>query len=157
LSITVRREPDPVRKRELQSHLAGLLPDWFGKADANTHYTELAASLEGYVAEIDGLAKGLLLLKWTSPASAEIYWMGVDPAFHRRGLGRALVHAAAADARARGRKYLALFTLHPGVPYEPYQRTRRFYEGLGFDFVLDEQFPADPGNPLAIYLKALAP
>jgi ribosomal protein S18 acetylase RimI-like enzyme len=155
LTVTVRRESDPKRKRELQRHLTKLLPEWFGKGSANVHYADMAETLEGYVAEIDGTPRGLLSLKWTGPRSAEIYWMGVEPAFHRHGVGRGLVEMAAKVAREHGRRYLLVSTLHPDVPYEPYQRTRRFYEGLGFEFVLEEQFPADPGNPLAIYLKEL--
>ena len=153
--IRVRREPDPVCKRELQQRLTGLLPEWFGKDSANVHYAKMAETLEGYVAEVDGDPKGLLLLKSTAPASAEIYWMGVEPAFHRHGVGRALVEACAADARKRGRRFLMVSTLHPDVSYEPYQRTRQFYEGMGFELVLDEQFPADPQNPQAFYLKEL--
>ena len=155
MSITVRRESDPARKRALHRQLTGLLGDWFGKDSANAHYEDMAAALDGFVAEVEGTPRGLLLLKHAWPTSAEIYWMGVEPAFHRHGVGRALVAAAEADARGRGLKWLRVSTLHPDVAYEPYQRTRRFYEGLGFEFVLDEQFPADPGNPLATYMKAL--
>ncbi len=72
------------------------------------------------------------------------------------GVGAALVEAAAAEATRRGVKYLFVATLHPDDPYEPYQRTRRFYEALGFAYVLEEQFPADPENPLAYYLRELS-
>ena len=46
-------------------------------------------------------------------------------------------------------------TLHPTHPYEPYRRTRLFYEAMGFVYVLEEQFPADPENPIGYYLKQL--
>lgn len=154
--ITVHRERDAERKRALLQHLTDMLPEWFGKQSANTTYLEMAGVLDGYIAEVDSTPRGLLLLKWTAPTSAEIYWMGVEPGFHRHGVGRALVETTAADVRAQGRRYLLVVTLHPRVPYEPYQRTRRFYEGLGFEYVLEEQFPADPENPLATYLKDLA-
>ena len=157
MAISVKRESYPTRKREIQQRLTRLLPEWFGKDSANSHYAERAGVLDGYVAEVDGIPRGLLLLKWVSPASAEIYWMGVEPTHHRHGIGRALVEMAVKDTRESGRKYLTVATLHPDVAYEPYQRTRRFYEGLGFELVLDEQFPADPGNPLAFYLKDLSP
>jgi hypothetical protein len=55
----------------------------------------------------------------------------------------------------RGVRYLFVATLHPNVPYEPYWRTRRFYEAMGFVYVLEEQFPANPENPIAYYLKQL--
>ena len=50
--------------------------------------------------------------------------------------------------------FLFVQTLHPGAVYEPYARTRRFYEALGFRYVLEPQAP-DAANPLAIYMKPL--
>ena len=111
--------------------------------------------LDGYVAEREGVPRGLLLLKQSSPVGAEIYWMGVDPAYHRLGIGRALIEAAVEAVRTRGVRYLFVATLHPAIPYEPYERTRRFYEAMGFAFVLEEQFPTDPANPLGYYVKQL--
>jgi len=48
-------------------------------------------------------------------------------------------------------------TLHPDDPYEPHQRTRRFYEAMGFGFVLAAGHGADspPDDRLAYYLKLL--
>jgi GNAT superfamily N-acetyltransferase len=94
-------------------------------------------------------------IKYHSPTSAEVYWIGIDPAYHRQGLGRGLMGAAINDARARGVRYLFVATLHPDVEYEPFLRTRRFYEDVGFVYAHEEHFPADPANPIAYYLKQL--
>jgi N-acetylglutamate synthase-like GNAT family acetyltransferase len=153
--MNVFLEPNPTRKRELQQHLTAMLPDWFGKADSNAKYASQAERLDGYLAESEGVRCGLLLLKQASTVSAEIYWMAVDPTCHRSGIGRALIETAGESSRKRGVKYLFVATLHPAVPYEPYQRTRRFYEAMGFVYVLEEQFPADPESPLAYYLKQM--
>lgn len=155
MQINVFVEPDPKRKRELQERLTAMLPSWFGKPDSNAKYADQAELLDGYVAESDGVRRGLLLLKQSSSAGAEVYWMAVDPMCHRSGVGRALMETAVEGARTRGATYLFVATLHPGIADEPYQRTRRFYEAMGFVHVLDEQFPADPGNPIAYYLKQL--
>ena len=155
MRLLVYLEPDPGRKRELQQQLTALLPAWFGQEASNTKYAQQAEVLEGYVAELDGVRRGLLLLKKSSPRSAEIYWMGVDPSFHRSGIGRALVDAALAAARRSGVVYMFVATLHPNDPYEPYQRTRQFYQAMGFEYVLEEQFPTDPDNVVAYFLKHL--
>jgi N-acetylglutamate synthase-like GNAT family acetyltransferase len=148
-------ETDRARKRELLEHLSALLPAWFGQPASNARYAQQAEILDGYVAEIDDVRRGLLLVKWTAPTSAESFWLGVDPTCHRSGVGRALVEAASEAARKRGVKYLFVATLHPDDPYEPYLRTRMFYEALGFAHVLEEQFPSDSRNPLAHYLKQI--
>jgi GNAT superfamily N-acetyltransferase len=134
--LNIFLESSPNRKRELQEQLTAMLPGWFGKADSNAKYALQAEILDGYVAESAGIHRGLLLLKQSSPAAAEIYWMAVDPTYHRSGIGRALIEAAVEAARTRGVRYLFVATLYPAIPYEPYQRTRRFYEAMGFEYVL---------------------
>jgi hypothetical protein len=47
--------------------------------------------------------------------------------------------------------------LHPDDPYEPYRRTRLFYERMGFELALSsgQGLAASSSNPLAYYLKPL--
>ena len=146
-------ETDPDRKRQLQMRLTAQLPEWFGQPESNAEYARQAAVLDGFVAEVDQNPCGLLLLKSASPISAEIFWMAVTPARHRQGVGRALVRAASEAARAGGAKYLFVATLHPDDPYEPYRRTRAFYQSMGFGYVLEEQFPTNPNNRIAYYMR----
>jgi len=153
--LKVFLELSRVRKRELQERLTAALPEWFGQPMSNTKYATLAEILDGYVVESDDQRCGLLLLKYHSPISAEVYWIGVDPAYHRQGLGRALMDAAINDASTQGVRYLFVATLHPDLQYEPFQRTRRFYEALGFVYAHEEHFPANPASPIAHYLKQL--
>ncbi len=150
-------ETDPDRKRQLQMLLTAQLSEWFGQPDSNAKYARQAEVLDGYVAAVDREPCGLLLLKRTSPISAEIYWMAVTPLPHRQGIGRALVRAASEAARSGGAKYLFVATLHPDDPYEPYARTREFHQSIGFAYVLEEQFPANPNSRLGYYMKELAP
>jgi ribosomal protein S18 acetylase RimI-like enzyme len=157
MDAVVSQEKDPAASRRLLEALTQRLPQWFGQADSNRHYAEQAEHLESWVARADGQAIGLLLLKHHGPASAEIYWLGVDPDCHRRGVGRALIGAVERELRSKEAKYLFVMTLHPDVDYEPYVRTRAFYERLGFAFVLTtHQGPTGPSaDPLAYCLKTL--
>jgi ribosomal protein S18 acetylase RimI-like enzyme len=155
MSLRVFLESDPQQKRKLQEKITQLLPEWFGKPESNTKYASSAEVLDGFVVELEGKKRGLLLLKKYGNRSFEIYWMGVDPTCHRSGLGRALIDAVVEHARRNEAKYLFVTTLHPNADYEPYRLTTRFYEALGFEFVLEEQFPVDPRNPLAFYMRTL--
>jgi GNAT superfamily N-acetyltransferase len=154
MTLSIALEPDPWRKRQLQEQLTARLPAWFGLPAANRAYAEQAEKLPGFIARIDGVPRGLLLLDRHSAIGVEIHWMGVDPDCHRAGVGRALVEAACEAARADDAEVIFVHTLHPSVVYEPYARTRRFYEAIGFRPVPGESVP-DRDNPLALYRKRL--
>jgi GNAT superfamily N-acetyltransferase len=136
----------------VQEALTARLPRWFGQAEANRQYAEQAERLEGWTARVGGREVGLLLLKRHSAVSAEIHWLGVDPDHHRQGIGGALVAAVEERLKQERVKFLFVMTLHPSDPYEPYRRTRAFYENMGFALALSA---GAPPHPLAWYLKLL--
>ena len=157
MNVTVTQESSPATRRRLVEALTRRLPQWFGQAEPNRHYAEQAERLDSWVARIDGQPQGLLLLKRHGPASAEIYWLGVDPDCHRRGVGRALIEAVEGQFKDEKVRFLFVMTLHPDVDYEPYHRTRAFYERLGFTLALSTYHgPVGPSrDPLAWYIKLL--
>ena len=148
MGVSIAREDNPAACRQLLEALTARLPAWFAQPQSNRHYAEQAEVLESWTARVEGSARGLLLLKKHSVVSAEIYWLAVDPDHHREGLGRALIGAVEGRLRRDRLRYLFVATLHPDDPYEPYRRTRAFYERLGFELVLSRE-------PLAYYLKSL--
>jgi ribosomal protein S18 acetylase RimI-like enzyme len=157
MDLTVIQEESAAANRRLLEALTARLPRWFAQAESNRHYAEQAGKLETWIARVDGKAAGLLLVKRHSAASAEIYWLGVDPDHHRRGVGRALIGALERRLRDDKVRYLFVTTLHPDVDYEPYRRTRAFYASMGFELALSStQGPVGPSSdPLACYLKLL--
>lgn len=151
------QDPDTV-DRLLRS-----LPDWFGIESANAHYVTKARDLPTYLAwpapdspvpAAAGHPVGVLLVARHFPESAEIYLMAVEPALHRRGIGRALVEALEADLLADGVGLLQVKTLGPSQPDANYERTRRFYARMGFR-PLEEIPDLWPGNPCLIMVKVL--
>jgi GNAT superfamily N-acetyltransferase len=155
LAIAVRVEQSVACKRRLLERLIALLPEWFGQSDSNLRYAESAEKLQGWIASVDGADVGLVLVKHHGPLSAELYWMGVDPAHHRGGVGSALVKAVCDKLTHDGIHFLFIMTLHPDDPYEPYQRTRRFYEKLGFTLALSDLEFAKLHDRLAYFVKYL--
>ncbi len=140
--------------------LLAQLPGWFGIEASNAAYVEAARRLPTYRAwpadRADrGEPAGALLVRQHFPQSAEIHWLAVDPALHRRGVGRALVRALEADLAADGVEYLQVKTLGPSHPDAGYELTRRFYLSLGFRPLEELHGLWDPGNPCLIMVKAL--
>jgi ribosomal protein S18 acetylase RimI-like enzyme len=148
MGVSIAREEDPAASRRLLEALTARLPEWFAQPESNRHYAEQSEILEAWTARIEGSAQGLLLLKRHSAISAEIYWLAVDPDHHRQGIGRALIGMIESRLRQERLRYLFVTTLHPDDPYEPYRRTRAFYERLGFELVMSREL-------LAYYLKSL--
>lgn len=158
MEVAIAQEKDPRQCRRVVEVLTARLPQWFGRPEANRHYAGQAEVLDGWVAGIGGQPVGLLLLKRHGAVSAEIYWLGVDPQYHRQGVGRRLIEATEQRLRQEGIKFLFVMTLHPDEAYEPYRRTRAFYEAIGFELALNVTHgPAEPTtpDPLAYYLKLL--
>jgi ribosomal protein S18 acetylase RimI-like enzyme len=148
------QDPGTVRR------LLGLLPGWFGIESSNTAYVEAARELPTYRAwpgdrPGGGEPAGVLLARRHFAQSAEIYLLAVDPAVHRRGVGRALIRGLEADLAADGVEYLQVKTRGPSKPDAGYELTRRFYLSLGFRPLEELQWLWDPDNPCLIMVKAV--
>lgn len=139
------------------------LPGWFGIESSIVDYVARAHELPTYLAwpaiaaRISGPERrpvGVLLAARHFPGSAEIYLMAVEPALHRRGVGRALVEALENDLISDGVELVQVKTLGPSHPDTGYGHTRRFYASMGFR-PLEEIHGLWPGNPCLIMVKLL--
>ncbi|HKU56648.1 MAG TPA: coenzyme F420-0:L-glutamate ligase [Gaiellaceae bacterium] len=145
---------DPAERSRIAEAVLRDLPAWFGIEEATREYIEQAATLPFFAAAPD---RGFLCVKQHTPASAEIHVVGVRPAHHRRGLGRALVEAAESWCRARGIRFLQVKTLGPSRPDEGYAATRAFFEALGFVALEELHGLWDEQNPALILVKDVRP
>ena len=100
------------------------------------------------------LPAGVLLAERHFAETAEIHLMAVDPAVHRRGVGRAMVGALERDLLADRVGLLEVKTLGPSHPDAGYAMTRLFYQSMGFAPV-EELLDLWPGNPCLIMIKVL--
>lgn len=131
------------------------LPDWFGIPQSNAHYERFAEAGPAWLAIADGEAVGVMLLKPHFDTAVEVYLLAVRKSRHRAGIGRALIGRAEAFATAKRARFLTVKTRGPSKPYEPYERTRAFYQAMGF--VALEEFTElwDPENPALFMAKAV--
>jgi ribosomal protein S18 acetylase RimI-like enzyme len=131
------------------------LPDWFGIEESTQAYVQDTAVLPTFIARDGNRPVGFLTLKQHSDYAAEIQVMGVLPAWHRRGVGQALLVASEAHLRQLGVEFLQVKTLSSRHPDLFYGRTRAFYLSLGFRPL--EEFPTlwDEANPCLQLIKML--
>jgi len=130
------------------------LPQWFARPQANRIYAETAAELDMLGCYADHEAAGFASLQQHFGTTGEIYLLAARPRWHGSGLGRALVSAAEAWARARRLKFLTVKTLGPSHPDPAYEASRRFYRAMGF-LPIEEIQDIWPGNPCLLLLKTL--
>lgn len=151
----LRAEPLTRHKGAVCERILCALPEWFGMEAAIADYVKDVEPLPCWVIRVDGLDVGFMSLAAHRDWSREIHVMGVLPAYHGRGVGRALVEAAAAAALADGVRWLLVKTLGPSHPDPHYARTREFYLAMGFE-PLEELLDLWPGNPALLMARRLA-
>lgn len=145
---------DASAKRRIAADVLVDLPEWFGIPESTQAYVRESEALPFFAANVNGEDVGFICLKETSPCTAELCVMGVKKAHHRQGIGRQLVEAFVARARAEGYQYAQVKTVAAGF-YPVYDRTRLFYERMGFCPL--EVFPMlwDENNPCLIMVMKL--
>jgi ribosomal protein S18 acetylase RimI-like enzyme len=133
------------------------LPEWFGLPASNEAYVVAAKNLPMVACfEPNGDVMGFVSIKAHTASASELYVLGVKRNWHRRGIGRRLIEAAAQLAASQGARFLTVKTLAPSHPDANYAATRRFYEAVGFLPI--EEFPTlwNTGNPCLLMLRPLA-
>lgn len=146
---------DSEEKSKIVVRILKSLRKWFGIDSAVSRYADEVREFPFFVVRIDGEAVGFLALKQHNSDTAEIFVMGVSEAFHRMGIGNALVARAEEFCCEKGIKFLTVKTLDGSAKSEAYEKTRKFYEKVGFYHL--EVFPElwDKQNPCLFLLKSL--
>ena len=110
------------------------------------------------VADDGGEVVGFIVIERRHPRAAEITYAAVHPAQQIQGVGSLLLAAALDELRAADVAVVEVKTLDATAGYEPYVSTRAFWERRRFIQIdcIDPLPGWDPGNPSAIYVRALA-
>ncbi len=142
---------DPAERSRTCDRILRSLPEWFGIAEAVDDYVREVAALMT-LAYGDA---GFLALKMHGRYAGEIYVMGVLRERQGEGIGTALIGSGEDRLRGDGVEYLQVKTLGPSRPSAHYDRTRRFYEKLGFRPLEEIHGLWSEGNPCLLMVKRL--
>ena len=131
------------------------LPLWFGIESAIERYATDAETMTTFAVYVDDKPVGLVSIKAHNEYTAELYVMAVHPQFHRRGIGRLLVHTIESHLKRLNYVFLTVKTLSPSRPNEAYEQTRKFYLAMGFGPVEEFKTLWGEANPCLLMIKAL--
>jgi ribosomal protein S18 acetylase RimI-like enzyme len=131
------------------------LPQWFSIEEALVQYIREIDELPTILAFLNNKCVGFLTLKQHYKYTAELHIMGVNPEYHRHGIGRTLVSYAESILQQQGIEYWQVKTLAFSHPDQFYAQTREFYIAMGFRPL--EEFTQIWGeaNPCLIMVKYL--
>lgn len=126
------------------------LPDWFGIESSLVQYVNDVEKMPTFVCRRGEDVVGFLSIRKHNPFSAEIHVVGVLPNHHRQGIGKALLVCTEEWLQSDGVEFLQVKTVGPSRPDEDYDKTRQFYEAVGFRPL--EEFPTLWGETLPCLL-----
>ncbi len=145
---------DKKQKEKIAESVLLDLPEWFGLPESTREYIEKSPNMPFWAAMEGENPRGFIVLKETSPHTAEIYVMGVKKSYHGRGFGKQLFEAFHAYAKEKKYSFLQVKTVQEGH-YEEYDRTGEFYKKMGFQEL--ECLPTlwDEWNPCQIFVRVV--
>ncbi|NJD01226.1 MAG: GNAT family N-acetyltransferase [Ruminiclostridium sp.] len=132
------------------------LPEWFGNEKALCEYVASDIKLPYWIAlSQDDNCIGFISVKIHYGHTGDVYVCGVLPEYHNKGIGKKLITAAEEYLIQNGCKYVIVKTLSEKACYEPYERTRKFFLGVGFEQLITLSEMWDEENPCLIMVKKL--
>ena len=152
--MIVKEVTDKKEKQRIARSVLEALTEWFEVEETREAYITGSADLVTIAAFDNEKPVGFMCLKETGKDTVEIAVMGVLKEYHRHGVGRELFNASKDIATKKGYSFMQVKTVKMGV-YEDYDRTNRFYLGVGFkEFEIIPMF-WDEANPCQIYVMSL--
>jgi GNAT superfamily N-acetyltransferase len=131
------------------------LPEWFGLEQPLLDYVEHSRTLPTTVALDGDEVVGACVVRRHFPRAAEIELMAVPRDRHRQGIGRRLVEHVTDALRSEGVALLQVKTFGPSGDSPEYERTRAFYEAVGFLPLEELRELWDEDNPCLILVMPL--
>ena len=142
-------------KKLICSDILNGLPDWFGIPEAIEEYIEESSKMPFYASYDINTITGFIAIKKHNKYSAEIYVMGINKNYNRKGIGKSLVNKCIEWCKENSIEFLQVKTLDSSNPDKNYAKTRLFYESIGFRPL--ECFPTlwDKSNPCLLMIMRI--
>jgi len=142
-------------KSDICGNILKSLPNWFDIESSIIDYVDRVQAMPFYAVFDEDMPIGFVAIKVHNPYTAEVYVMGVLEEYHRRGIGRELIHFCENYCKRNKIEFLTVKTLDESRTSKSYEKTRLFYFSAGFRPL--EVFPLfwDKDNPCLFMAKSI--
>jgi len=142
-------------KSEYSDLILRKLPEWFGNVKSLQEYVNTVYKYPFWAAFFNDKCIGFFSCKIHYNRTGDIYVCGIDPQFHRKGIGTLLYNELEKYCIKSNCEYIIVKTLCESVKYEPYLQTIKFYKKIGFVELLSFTEIWDDKNPMLIMIKEI--
>jgi len=153
--IEIREVKESQLKMDIADKVLRALPDWFGDESGIVDYVEESANLPFWAVFDKGECIGFLAAKAYNALHIGLYVMGIMTEYHRISIGKGLFNTFQNYCLNNGYAYMSVKTLDFSCDYEPYNKTRKFYEAMGLQPFEVLKTLWDEDNPCLIMIKDL--
>lgn len=145
----------PDEKSNICNDMLKALPNWFGVEASIVDYVEQVKKMPFYAAFDSVNPVGFVAIKVHNSFAAEVCVMGVLKEYHRQGIGKQLIKSCETYCKENGIEFLTVKTLDQSRESKSYEKTRLFYQSVGFKPL--EVFPLlwDKDNPCLFMIKVI--
>jgi len=153
MKIEIREIKAADEKSKICNSILRALPNWFAIEASIVDYVAGVGDNAFFCAFDGSTPVGFVSLKVHNRYTAEIYVMGLLEKCHGQGIGRKLVETCEDYCRAHDMEFFTVKTVSDGSSDKYYEKTRLFYEAMGFKPL--EVFPLlwDENNPCLFLAK----
>lgn len=151
----IREIFDQDEKSTICDDILRALPSWFGIEAGIIDYVRQVRTMPFYAAFDSGRAVGFVAIKVHNTFTSEVCVMGVLKEYHRQGIGRKLIEHCEKYCAENKTEFLTVKTLDRSRESKSYEKTRLFYQAVGFKPL--EVFPLlwDENNPCLFMVKTV--
>jgi len=130
--INISIVEQPHEKTAITLKIMHALPTWFSPPEDIEKKAVIHRDYPFFAAYDNDTPIGFVALKLHNKYTADIFNLGVLEQYHRQGIGRRLIEAVEEYCNDKDHQFLTVKTLDSSADYEPYERTRAFYQRMGF-------------------------
>ena len=119
-------------EKKISKKILNKLPSWFGIPESTNEYIEESSSMPFWAAYDNENPIGFIAIKSNNKSTAEIYVIGIEEEYHKKGIGKKLFNEALNWCRNEEYEFLQVKTVDESREDKAYEKTRKLYKAIGF-------------------------